>query len=303
MFFLSISPNIEFIIGVICKYIAHYANYKDDSVYPTCHYSTKLSIFRHVQIHIVKIGGAVINEEKDLGTFLVKFAAMPGSKILVHGGGRAATELSKSLGIETKIVDGRRITDQETLGVAVMVYAGLVNKSIVARLQALGVNALGVCGADLDVLRSIKRPVTDIDYGFVGDIAAINGPVLNELLEHERIPVVSPITHDGAGQLLNTNADTIASRIAQTMCEDHEVHLHLCFEKAGVLQYADDDASKLDMLSQEDFVEMLKDKKIHSGMIPKLQNAFEAKVAGVSSVQICSFRTLGKAQSGTSIIL
>ena len=256
-----------------------------------------------MQIHVIKIGGAVINEEQDLGAFLVKFAAMPGAKILVHGGGRAATELSKSLGIETKMVNGRRITDQETLGVAVMVYSGLVNKNIVAKLQSLGLNALGVCGADLDVLRSIKRPVTDIDYGFVGDIEEVNGAVLSDLLAQKRIPVVSPITHDGEGQLLNTNADTIASRIAQTLSEDHEVHLHLCFEKAGVLQNADDDKSVLDQLTQEDFVEMLKDKAIHSGMIPKLQNAFEAKVAGVSSVQVCSFQTLGAAQSGTSIEL
>lgn len=256
-----------------------------------------------MQIHVVKIGGAVINEENDLGAFLVKFAALPGAKILVHGGGRAATELSKSLGIETKMVNGRRITDQETLGVAVMVYAGLVNKNIVAKLQALGVNALGVCGADLDVLRSVKRPVADIDYGFVGDITSVNRPMLNELLAQERIPVVSPITHDGAGQLLNTNADTIASRIAQTLSQDHEVHLHLCFEKSGVLQNADDDESKLDVLTQEDFVEMLKDKKIHSGMIPKLQNAFEAKVAGVASVQICSSQSLGISKSGTSIEL
>lgn len=250
---------------------------------------------------VVKIGGAVIDSEQDLTGCLRSFVGLKGKKILVHGGGRAATRVLESLGIKPKVHQGRRITDSPTLGVVVMVYAGLVNKNIVAQLQSMGCKALGMSGADLNLIRSSQRPKADIDFGFVGDIDEVNGKALRLLLQLRMVPVVCPITHSGTGQLLNTNADTIASQLAQALAEDGPTSLRLCLEKQGVLEDADNEKTLIPRLNEDDYVELLAQKKIHNGMIPKLANAFAAKNAGVSQVRIGSFKDL--AQSGTEIIL
>ena len=171
---------------------------------------------------IVKVGGKIVEEPDTLKKFLEDFSIIPGNKILVHGGGRSATAVADKLGIESKMVDGRRITDQQTLKVVTMVYAGLVNKNIVAGLQAKGLNAIGLTGADSDVIRSVKRPVKGIDWGYVGDVVAVNNNFLTSLIEQGTVPVLAPITHDGSGQLLNTNADTIAGEVAKSLAQDRK---------------------------------------------------------------------------------
>lgn len=251
---------------------------------------------------IVKVGGAVVEDADALSSLLADFAGLPGYKILIHGGGRSATELSAKLGIETKMVDGRRITDAETLKVATMVYAGLVNKNIVAGLQARHVSAIGLSGADCDTIHSVKRPVKDIDYGFVGDVTSVNAPFLASLLEQNVVPVLAPITHDGKGQLLNTNADTIAGETAKALAAYFKVTLIYCFEKPGVLMDPNNDASVIPYLSYYDFPRLVDDGTISGGMIPKIQNAFNALNAGVSSVLITSVAGLNSL-SGTTIAL
>lgn len=239
-------------------------------------------------LHVLKIGGNVVDQEATLHTFLRDFAELPGPKILVHGGGKLATQLAGQLNIPQTMVDGRRITDAETLRVAVMSYAGWINKRIVAGLQANGCNALGLSGADGNALRAIRRPAGVIDYGFVGDIVPENVAVsfLKMLLDAGIVPVFSAITHDGAGQLLNTNADTVAAVLAIAMSRVVETRLLLCFEKKGVLQDVEDENSCIPTITAAEWPYLKASGIIHSGMLPKLENAFAAIAQGVHSVRI-----------------
>lgn len=240
-----------------------------------------------MQIDVIKIGGNVIDDPQALQAFLQQFAAQPGPKVLVHGGGKVATRMSERLGIAPQLVEGRRITDAATLEVVTMVYAGLINKQIAASLQALGVNALGVCGADANLLRSRKRGGTAIDYGFVGDVEEVDGQMLAGLLAQGLTPVISPITHDGKGQLLNTNADTMAAQVAMGLqAAGHEVSLLFCFEKAGVLRDVQDPESLIEDISVAEYDRLKADGSIAGGMLPKLHNAFEAARAGVRCVYV-----------------
>lgn len=252
---------------------------------------------------IIKVGGKIVEEEDSLRLLLKGFSRIAGGKILVHGGGQSATEIAEKLGIETKMVDGRRITDAATLKVATMVYAGLVNKTIVAGLQALGNNAIGLSGPDLDIIRAAKRPVVEIDYGFVGDINWVNSLALSELLENGAIPVVAPITHDGKGLLLNTNADTIASELATALCSKYEVRLISCFEKPGVLMNEADDNSVISEIDPKLFEELKAQGIIYGGMIPKLENGFNALRRGVSVVVITNAQGISGILRGTRLVL
>jgi len=251
---------------------------------------------------IVKVGGAILEDQATLNDFLDHFNAIPDLKILVHGGGRSATHLSKQLGIETKMVDGRRITDAETIRVVTMVYGGLINKNTVAVLQSKGCNAIGLTGVDMNLISSVKRPVEEIDYGLVGDIESVNTFAFNLLLQSGTIPVIAPITHDTKGQLLNTNADTIASSIAVSMSETYDVSLVYCFEKAGVLSDPDDDASVISDLSFKMYQTYKQSGMIHSGMIPKLDNSFKSLEMGVRQVIITNAGTLSTSK-GTHLSL
>ena len=247
-------------------------------------------------LHIIKIGGNVIDNSENLHHFLKDFTALDGYKILVHGGGKVATQIADELGIETKLVDGRRITDIETLRIVTMVYGGLVNKNIVAQLQRFGNNAIGLTGADGNFIRTKKRPVKTIDYGFVGDIDtnSINPENIGRLLEAGFTPVFSAITHDGEGQLLNTNADTIASALAVALAGLYETTLIYCFEKKGVLLDINDDDSIIRELNPVRYEELKKQLIIHSGMLPKLDNAFTAIACGVKAVVIGRSDDLGE---------
>lgn len=228
-----------------------------------------------------------MEDEEQLARLLNDFAAIEGNKVLVHGGGRRATKVAASLGIESKMVNGRRITDRDMLGVVTMVYGGLVNKNVVARLQANGVNALGLTGADMDVLRSRKRPVKDgIDFGYVGDVERADGKALQTLIEAGIVPVMAPLTHDGYGNILNTNADTIAGETAKALAPFYDVTLIYSFEKKGVLANPDDDDSVIPMITPADFERYKADGTVAGGMIPKLENAFAAIDAGVGRVII-----------------
>jgi acetylglutamate kinase len=242
---------------------------------------------QRVGLTIVKVGGAIVEDEAQLSQLLKDFSAIPGRKVLVHGGGRRATQVAKQLGIETQMINGRRITDAEMLKVVTMVYGGLVNKNLVARLQANGVNALGLTGADANVIRAHKRPVKDgIDYGFVGDVDAANGETLRNLIEAGITPVMAPLTHDLQGNILNTNADTIASETAKALAPYYDVTLIFSFEKKGVLSNPDDDESVIPVITREDFARLKADGTIAGGMLPKLENAFNAIDAGVKAVNI-----------------
>jgi len=239
-------------------------------------------------LNIIKIGGNVIDDDIQLEAFLEKFAAIPGKKILVHGGGKIASRVAEKMGLKVKMVDGRRITDKDMLDVVTMVYAGLTNKNIVATLQKYKCDAIGLSGADGNVIKAIKRPVKEIDYGFAGDILAdsVNSLAIKKFLDAGFTPVFSAITHNGNGQLLNTNADTIASALAVNMTEHYETSLIYCFEKNGVLKDINDENSVIETITAKQF-EMYKDSGIISeGMIPKLQNAFDAINKGVKSVYI-----------------
>ncbi|KAA6335563.1 Acetylglutamate kinase [termite gut metagenome] len=239
------------------------------------------------KLTLIKVGGKIV-EESSLNQLLNDFSAIQGYKVLVHGGGRSATKLATQLGIETQMVDGRRITDAETLKVATMVYAGLVNKNIVAGLQAYGVNALGLTGADMDMIRSVKRPIKEIDYGFVGDVSKVDVSLLVPLIRKNMVPVIAPLTHDGKGNLLNTNADTIAGETAKALSIFFDVTLIYCFEKKGVLRDENNDNSIISQITRTDFEQYVAQGVIQGGMIPKLQNSFEAIEAGVSQVMITS---------------
>lgn len=247
------------------------------------------------QLHIIKIGGNVIDNSESLHHFLKDFTGLDGHKILVHGGGKVATQLQEELGIETKMVDGRRVTDIETLRVVTMVYSGLINKNIVAQLQQYGSNAIGLTGADGNFIRTKKRPVKTIDYGFVGDIddQSIDPKSIGKLLDAGFTPVFCAITHNGEGQLLNTNADTIASALAVALSKLYETTLIYCFEKKGVLHDIDDEESVIREIDPEKYEELKKQQIIHSGMLPKLDNAFAAINCGVSAVVIGKSDDLG----------
>ena len=237
-------------------------------------------------IYVIKIGGNIIDNPDKLRGFLAHFATIEGHKVLVHGGGKLATVLADKLHIPQQMVQGRRVTDTETLDVITMVYAGLINKNIVADLAALGCTSLGICGADADLILADKRPVKEVDYGFVGDIKHVNGNVLFGWLSQGISPVISPVSHDGQGQLLNTNADTIASVVAVALSAYDSVSLIYCFEKMGVLMDVHDDASVIPALNEDDIEKLKNEGLIHSGMLPKLENAIKTVKQGVESVVI-----------------
>lgn len=249
-------------------------------------------IWNKERLCVVKVGGAIVEDNKHLSQLLDNFAAIPGAKILVHGGGRRATKIATQLGIESHMVEGRRITDANMLEVVTMVYGGLVNKNIVARLQARKVNAIGLTGTDMDVIRSHRRkPVTIndgqvVDYGFVGDVEKVSANSLKGLIAEGITPVMAPLTHDGMGNILNTNADTIASETAKALSKDFDVTLIYCFEKAGVLSNPDDEASVIPTITNADFKRLVADGTISGGMKPKIQNALNAVEAGVRRVII-----------------
>lgn len=253
------------------------------------------------KLTIVKVGGAVVEDDSRLNTLLDAFCSIPGFKLLVTGGGRTATSVASELGIESHMLNGRRITDEAMLRVVTMVYAGLVNKNVVAELQAKGENAVGLCGADLDIIRCVKRPAAVIDYGYVGDVKSVNVNELKMLIDAGVVPVLCPITHDGAGQLLNTNADTIASALASALATEYDVTLVFCFEKKGVLADPDDENSVIREMRKADYERYKEEEVVSGGMIPKLDNAFAAIDAGVNMVVITNAENLGK-DSGTEII-
>ncbi|WP_028906730.1 acetylglutamate kinase [Xylanibacter ruminicola] len=253
------------------------------------------------KLTIVKVGGAVVEDEAQLSQLLKDFSAIEGNKVLIHGGGRRATQVAASLGIESKMVGGRRITDADMLSVVTMVYGGLVNKNLVARLQANGVNALGLTGADMNVIRSHKRPIKDgVDFGFVGDVDRADGEMLSRLIKAGITPVMAPLTHDGQGHILNTNADTIASETAKALAPYYDVTLIYSFEKKGVLRNPDDDDSVIPTITRADFEQYKADGTISGGMLPKIENALSAIDAGVSRV-IITLATAIDGESGTKI--
>jgi acetylglutamate kinase len=255
-------------------------------------------------LYVIKIGGNIIDDDALLSVFLKKFASIKSKKILVHGGGKLATRLAEKLGIPQQLVDGRRITDTETLKIVTMVYSGYINKNIVAELQALHCNAIGISGADGNSILAHKRENADIDYGYAGDIDQVNTAWFKQLLGNEIAVVVSPITHDGKNQLLNTNADTIAQEIAKAMSADFGVSLVYSFEKPGVLLNVEDENSVIKTLNASYYLELKESKKIFAGMIPKLDNAFMAIRSGVQKVIIGKGEELDlliTGKSGTTI--
>ena len=242
-------------------------------------------------IQVIKIGGGVLENEAQRDAFLRQFAVIEGPKVLVHGGGRLATTMAERLGVETQMIDGRRVTDKETLDIVTMVYGGLVNKQVVAQLQTMGVNAIGMTGVDGGWMKSVKRPIKNgIDYGYVGDLIKVNGAHLRTLLDNGLTPVIAPITFSADGLLLNTNADTVASQtaiaMAKAMRREGNVQLTFCFEKAGVLSNPDDDTSVIAKIIPETYTQLKADGIISGGMIPKIDNAFAALQEGVQTVRI-----------------
>lgn len=255
-----------------------------------------------MKITVVKVGGAVVEDPAQLTALLEGFKLIEGAKILVHGGGRRATKVAAALGIESKMVGGRRITDAQMLEVVTMVYGGLVNKNIVAQLQSLGIDAIGLTGADMDVIRSHKRPLKDgVDFGFVGDVDKVNANRLKTLVEAGMTPVLAPLTHDGCGTMFNTNADTIASETARALASLYDVTLVYCFEKLGVLRNPDDDASVIPTITRHDFQQLTADGTISGGMLPKIENALAAVEAGVKKVVITKADSLGNSGCGTVV--
>lgn len=252
---------------------------------------------------IIKVGGKIVEEPDTLAALITDFAAIPGLKLLVHGGGRSATRLASQLGIEQKMVDGRRITDADTLRIVTMVYGGLVNKNIVCSLQAKGINAIGLTGADMDIIRSHRRPAGAIDYGFVGDVDRVDAKAIARLLDAGLVPVIAPLSHDGKGSMLNTNADTIASEVAQALAPLFNTTLTFCFEKAGVLADQDDDNSVIKKINRATYQQLRDQNIIAGGMIPKLDNAFKALDSGVKEVVITRADAIANADCGTSICL
>ncbi|MBR4160501.1 MAG: acetylglutamate kinase [Bacteroidaceae bacterium] len=267
------------------------------------------------KINVIKVGGAVVEDSTSLACLIQQFATLPGYKILVHGGGRSATRIAAQLGIESHMVGGRRITDEDMLQVVTMVYGGLVNKRIVAALQAQGVNAVGLTGADMDIIRSHRRApkmvsMDDgtqamVDFGFVGDVDYANGHRLAKLILPQDnsdavVPVVAPLTHDGQGNILNTNADTMAATVAKALTPHFEVTLTYCFEKSGVLTNPDDDNSVIPTINTQSYAQLKTDGIVSGGMIPKLDNAFDSIASGVRRVVITHYTDI-QATHGTTI--
>ena len=246
------------------------------------------------KLSIIKIGGNIIEDATSLHAFLKLFSKLDGKKILVHGGGKRATAMANKLGIESKMVNGRRITDAETLEVITMVYGGLINKNMVAKLQALQIDAIGLTGADINSIKSIKRPIVDVDYGFVGDVIEVASYAIDKLIQANFTPVFCAITHDGNGQLLNTNADTIASTIAIGMSEIYKTSIYYCFELNGVLKNINDKSSVIKHINSKTYQELLKDGVIADGMLPKLDNCFDALNSGVHTVYVGNTAMLTK---------
>jgi acetylglutamate kinase len=240
------------------------------------------------QLFVIKIGGNVIDDEKNLVAFLQNFASINAKKILVHGGGKVASKMGERLGIQSNYINGRRITDEATIDLVTMVYGGLVNKKIVAKLQSLQCDAIGLTGADANIIPAVKRPVKDIDYGFVGDVVKEKIAVKNleVLLANNFTLVIAPLTHDGNGQMLNTNADTVASSLAVALSNSYDVRLIYCFEKNGVLENVQDEDSVITLITKEKYQQLLEDKKLFDGILPKIDNAFAAINSGVKEVLI-----------------
>lgn len=264
-----------------------------------------------MKLTLVKVGGAIVENADSLSALLDRFAGIEGHKVLVHGGGRSATRIAEQLGLPQQMVAGRRVTDAETLRVVTMVYAGLVNKNIVAQLQARGINALGLTGADMNVIQSHRRPPKNVrmddgntklvDYGYVGDIDHVNADLLADLIAKGVVPVMCPIGHDTQGTLLNTNADTIAAEVAKALASTFDVTLVFCFEKQGVLRDADDDSSVIPLITQDQFPTLVADGVVSGGMLPKLENAFGAISAGVREVIITRADAIGDPEAGTRL--
>lgn len=252
---------------------------------------------------IIKVGGKIVENSESLNSLLKDFAAVEGKKLLVHGGGRSATQMAARLGVETKMVDGRRITDEAMLEVVTMVYGGLVNKRIVAGLQALGVNAVGLTGADMNIVLSDKRKVSAVDYGWVGDVKRVNAEAVATLIESGCCPVVAPLTHDGCGHMLNTNADTMAGELAKAMAAHYDVTLMFCFEKPGVLADENDDSSLIPTITPAVLDDLKRRGVVSGGMIPKLDNAIACVSAGVESVVITQADRIADPYAGTKICL
>lgn len=252
---------------------------------------------------IIKVGGKIVENSESLNSLLKDFAAVEGKKLLVHGGGRSATQMAARLGVETKMVDGRRITDEAMLEVVTMVYGGLVNKRIVAGLQALGIDAVGLTGADMNIVLSDKRKVSAVDYGWVGDVKSVNAEAVATLIESGCCPVVAPLTHDGCGHMLNTNADTMAGEMAKAMAAHYDVTLMFCFEKPGVLADENDDSSLIPTITPAVLDDLKRRGVVSGGMIPKLDNAIACVSAGVESVVITQADRIADPYAGTKICL
>ncbi len=252
---------------------------------------------------IIKVGGKIVENSESLNSLLKDFAAVEGKKLLVHGGGRSATQMAARLGVETKMVDGRRITDEAMLEVVTMVYGGLVNKRIVAGLQALGIDAVGLTGADMNIVLSDKRNVSAVDYGWVGDVKRVNAEAVATLIESGCCPVVAPLTHDGCGHMLNTNADTMAGEMAKAMAAHYDVTLMFCFEKPGVLADENDDSSLIPTITPAVLDDLKRRGVVSGGMIPKLDNAIACVSAGVESVVITQADRIADPYAGTKICL
>lgn len=252
---------------------------------------------------IIKVGGKIVENSESLNSLLKDFAAVEGKKLLVHGGGRSATQMAARLGVETKMVDGRRITDEAMLEVVTMVYGGLVNKRIVAGLQALGIDAVGLTGADMNIVLSDKRKVSAVDYGWVGDVKKVNAEAVVTLIESGCCPVVAPLTHDGCGHMLNTNADTMAGEMAKAMAAHYDVTLMFCFEKPGVLADENDDSSLIPTITPAVLDDLKRRGVVSGGMIPKLDNAIACVSAGVELVVITQADRIADPYAGTKICL
>ncbi len=252
---------------------------------------------------IIKVGGKIVENPASLLALLHDFSKVEGRKLLVHGGGRSATQMAERLGVETKMVDGRRITDEQMLEVVTMVYGGLVNKRIVAGLQAEGVNAIGLTGADMGIVLSDKRPVKTVDYGWVGDVRRVNAEAVATLIESHCCPVIAPLTHDGQGHMLNTNADTMAAEMAKAMAKTYDVTLMYCFEKAGVLADENDDNSLIPTITPAVLADLKAHGVVTGGMLPKLDNAMTCVEAGVETVVITRADHIADPYAGTKICL
>ena len=238
------------------------------------------------KITVIKVGGKIVEEKESLNDLLDRFTAIEGNKVIVHGGGRSATAIAARMGIESRMVNGRRITDEAMLQVVTMVYGGLVNKNIVAALQARGINALGVTGADCNIIKAHKRVAGEIDYGFVGDVDAVDGKMLSKLIREDIVPIVAPLTHDGMGNMLNTNADTMAAETAKALAKEFEVTLIYCFELPGVMRDPENADSLIKEITHENYRTLLDEGIVSGGMIPKIDNAFNAIDNGVARVII-----------------